>query len=93
MGFLMTVMALVYLLSIYLYVEILVAMFEDDTEWDKELYAVCVGAGVLAFIYFALLKLDYVNMIFVGLYLLMFLGTESSARVKDRLEDEWWKII
>ena len=88
MGFLMTVMALVYLLSIYLYVEILVAIFEDDKELDKELYALCVGAGVLAFIYFALLKLDYVNMIFVGLYLLMFLGTESSARVKDRLEDE-----
>ena len=88
MGFLMAVMALVYLLSIYLYVEILVAIFEDDKELDKELYALCVGAGVLAFIYFALLKLDYVNIIFVGLYLLMLLGTESSAKVKNRLEDE-----
>lgn len=88
MGFLMAVMALVYLLSIYLYVEILVAIFEEDKELDKELYALCVGAGVLAFIYFALLKLDYVNIIFVGLYLLMLLGTESSAKVKNRLEDE-----
>ena len=84
----MAVMAILYLVSLILYVEILVNIFEDGQELDKELYALCVGAGVLAYIYFALLKLDYMNMIFVGLYLLMFLGTETSSNVTKRIEEE-----
>lgn len=88
MEFMLILMAILYLVSLALYVEILVDIFEDDKDLDKGLYALCIGAGVLAYIYFALIKLDYMNMIFIGLYLLMFLATEASSRVTKRLEEE-----
>lgn len=88
MEFMLVLMAILYLVSLALYVEILVDIFEGDKDLDKGLYALCIGAGVLAYIYFALIKLDYMNMIFIGLYLLMFLATEASSRVTKRLEEE-----
>lgn len=88
MGFMTLVMAILYLISLFLYVEILVDIFEEDKDLDKGLYALCIGAGVLAYIYFSLIKLDYFNMIFLGLYLLMFLATETSSRITKRLEEE-----
>ena len=88
MSFMLVIMAILYLVSLALYVEILVDIFEEDKDLDKELYALCIGAGVLAYIYFALIKLDYMNMIFVGLYLVMFLGTETSSHVSKRIEEE-----
>ena len=64
MNFMLVIMAILYLVSLALYVEILVDIFEEDKDLDKELYALCIGAGVLAYIYFALIKLAYMRRCF-----------------------------
>ena len=62
-------------------------MFEED-DFDIYLYLLGVGSGILAYIYFALLKQDFVNLIFVGFYILMFFATYTSVKVQKRIEEE-----